>query len=172
MKIDPVWLVAPPKAPSIPTRRAFLLAGGCFAAGMSIGGACGYSYGKSQSSDSSSAGAAPGGAAAEGDLPKSGDIELDQLRWLAVKAPVDELFEKALSFLHIRGITYPKDEILWRGVDRLSKEIVENPSRDVSEAVVLAVISHIESPARPTTPSLRDRVPALRARREQIRRRK
>ncbi|MBM4060664.1 MAG: hypothetical protein FJ265_06165 [Planctomycetes bacterium] len=161
MRIAPVYVIAPLAGKTLPTRRAFLLASGTFLAGTVVGGACGYSLGAAR------AGAAP---QQEPELPSSNDVELDELRRLAVKAPIDELFEKALPFLHIRVSTYKNDEILWRGVDRLSKEIIENPGRRVDLGLVLVLIGQIEGTARPENPSLRDRVPALRLRRDELRR--
>lgn len=173
MKIDPVWLVAPtPKAPSIPTRRAFVIGAACFGAGMTVGGACGYSYGASRASDSTSGGATTGGAAAEPDLPKSGDIELDQLRWLAVKAPLDELFEKGSLFLGKRVGTYKTDAILWRGVERMSRELIVNQARQVEPMLITAIIGQIEGPAHPPEPSLQELLPALRLRRDEAKRRR
>ena len=34
MKIDPIYLLAPKRVPSMPTRRAFLIAGGTFVLGF------------------------------------------------------------------------------------------------------------------------------------------
>jgi len=167
MKIDPIYLLAPrPQAKGMPTRRAFLLASGTFVAGTAIGGACGYSMG---ASGSATAAQQP---AAEPDLEKSGDVELDELRRLAVKAPLDELFEKAPLFLHDRVSTYKHDDVLWRGVDRLSKEIIENSGRRVDYAVIGLIINQIEGTARPSSPSLTERVPLLRTRLQEERRRR
>jgi hypothetical protein len=42
MRLDPIYLVAPkPNPPSMPTRRAFLVAGATFTLGAAVGGACG-----------------------------------------------------------------------------------------------------------------------------------
>lgn len=167
MKIDPIYLLAPrPQPKGMPTRRAFLLASGTFVAGTAIGGACGYSMGAAGST------AAPQQPAAEPELPTSGDVELDELRRLAVKAPLDELFEKAPVFLHLRVSTYKDDEILWRGVDRLSREVVENPARRVDYGIIGVMISQIEGTARPNTPSLQERVPQLRVRLQEARKRR
>lgn len=165
MRIEPVYLVAPlPRPPSIPTRRAFLIATGTFVAGTAVGGACGYSLG--------AAATAQPDAGAEPDLAPSGDAELDYWRNLAVKAPLDELFAKAAVFLSTRVSTYKDDPILWQGVDRMTKEIIENPARRVDEADIGIIITQIEGVAHPVEPSLRDRLPALRARKAEERRRK
>jgi hypothetical protein len=114
MKLEPVFLVAPkPKPPSMPTRRAFLLAGATFTLGAVTGGACGYSIG--------AAAAVP--PAAE-EIPPSGDVELDELRRLAVKAPIEELVERRLTFTNSVFKDYPTDELLWRGVGRLCDAVL------------------------------------------------
>lgn len=171
---DAVYLVRP--VAKIPTRRAFLFAAGTFVIGTSVGGACGYSMGVASAAGgggTGDAGAAPPSApAVEPELKPSGDAQLDMLRKLAVKAPLDDLFANALVFLDMRVSTYPKDEVLWLGVERLAREIVNNPARQVAEGVVFITLTQIEGAARPVTPSLRELVPSLRSRREQIRRRK
>ena len=177
MRVDPVFVLSPlPKPPSMPTRRAFLLASGALAVGAAVGGACGYSSGFAAGSASAGSGASPGGGgvapAGEPELPKSGDVELDELRRLAVKAPLDELFARAPLLLSSRVSTYPDDVILWRGVDRLSKEIIDNPSRRVVPGVIGIIITQIEGTARPADPALTDRVARLHARRAEELRRK
>jgi hypothetical protein len=173
MRIDPVFLVAPPPpVPSMPTRRAFVIASSTFLAGAAVGGACGYSAGAANAATANPANAQAVDASAEQELPKSGDHELDQLRWLAVKAPLDELFAKAPVFLSTRVSTYKNDEILWKGVERMTREIVDNPGRAVDQMHIAVIIGQIEGTARPTRPSLREFVPTLRQRREEARRRK
>lgn len=49
----------------------------------------------------------------------SGNAELDELRRLAVDAPIDELLAFRLVFLIELGSTYRNDPLLWRGVERL-----------------------------------------------------
>ncbi|MBL9075880.1 MAG: hypothetical protein JNL08_00165 [Planctomycetes bacterium] len=116
MRLDPVFVVAPePTAPTMPTRRAFLLAGATFTFGAAIGGACGYSAGAAQAAGS----AAP----REEELTPSGDSDLDELRRLAVKAPIEELIERRLVFLRSVGALYRRDDTLWRGVVRLSEAV-------------------------------------------------
>jgi hypothetical protein len=178
MKIDAYYVLAPlPKSPAPPpsSRRAFLMGSSLFLAGAAVGSACGYTVGAAGHGEAGSGGAANGaGAAAPGDgeLTPSGDVELDQLRWLAAKAPLDELFSKAMFLLHSRAGAYPQDAILWRGVDRLTAEIVANPRRDIDESLLVVLVAQIEGTARPESPSLRERVPALKARRAEIRRRR
>ena len=122
MRIDPVFLVAPkPVVPSMPTRRAFLLAGSTFAVGVSFGGACGYAVGAGKSGEGGGEGKAK---AKEEELPPTNDVELDELRRLAVKAPIEELVERRLVFIAALSIDYRKDEVLWRGVGRLCDEVL------------------------------------------------
>lgn len=117
MKLDPVFLVAPqPNPPTMPTRRAFLIAGSTFTLGTAVGGACGYSI------------AAKPDPVAAGDvaLEPTNDVELDELRRLAVKAPIAELIEKRLVFLNSLTKSYPKDEVLWKGASRLADAVLGN----------------------------------------------
>jgi hypothetical protein len=173
MRIDPVFLVAPPPpVPSMPTRRAFVIASSTFLAGAAVGGACGYSAGAANAATANAANGQAVDASAEQELPKSGDHELDQLRWLAVKAPLDELFAKAPVFLSTRVSTYKNDEILWKGVERMTREIVDNPSRRVDPAVIGFIITQINGTAHPSKPSLGERVPRLRERLSEERARK
>lgn len=178
MKIDAYYVLAPlpkPVAPPPSSRRAFLMGSSLFLAGAAVGSACGYTVGAAGHGEPGSAGAAKETntpAPGDGELTPSGDIELDQLRWLAVKAPLDQLFEKALVLLSTRVSVYKFDEILWRGVDRMSKEIVDNPNHAATESVIAVIIGQIEGTARPASPSLRDRVPQLRIRRAEAKRRK
>jgi hypothetical protein len=174
MKIDPIYLLAPePKPPSIPTRRAFLLAGGTLLIGALAGGACGYSMGLAARPNGGKE-PKPANAAAkvEEELKTSGDAELDYWRQMAVKAPLDELFTKSLMFLHVRITDYPKDDVLWRGVQRMVHEIRDNSARQVSEALLTLLASHIEGGATPTKPDLRSEVPMLRERRAALKRTK
>jgi hypothetical protein len=64
---------------------------------------------------------------AEPEVESSGDFELDELRRLAVKAPIEELIEKRLVFLSCVAKEYRRDTILWRGVDRLAKSVQADP---------------------------------------------
>ena len=174
MKIDPVFVLSPIKpAPSMPTRRAILIAAGTFAAGTVIGGACGYSMGstvasspKGDANPPNEPAAAPAG---EIELKPSGDAELDYWRRLAVKAPLDDLFAEASLFLTSRVSSYPKDEILWLGVERLALGMTRDLHRQVKEMDLAMVMGQIEGTARPDKPSLRELVPQLRARRQAIR---
>lgn len=179
MKIDAIFVLPPEDPPpSMPTRRAVLIALGSFAVGTALGGACGYSMAAGKASpESSDAGkaadaAGPGASAKpveEIELKPSGDAELDYWRKLAVKAPLDDLFAEAAMFLLARVGTYPQDEVLWHGVGRLAAEAANDPNRQINDADLLVLISQIEGIARPKDPSLRDLVPKLRNRRRILR---
>ncbi len=121
MRLDPVFVVAPkPVPPTVPTRRAFLVAGATFVFGAAVGGACGYSAGVASV-------AAKSADPAAAELEPSGDLELDELRRLAVKAPIEELIEKRLWFLRSVGAIYRRDDVLWEGLVRLSEAVRSNP---------------------------------------------
>lgn len=136
MRLDPVFLVAPkPTPPSMPTRRAFLVAGATFSFGVAIGGACGYSVGAARA-----AAAAPAG---EPELESSGDADLDELRRLAVKAPIEELIERRLVFLSCVAKEYRRDAILWLGVERLAHTVQRDsqfPDRRISARLLAQTI--------------------------------
>lgn len=157
MRLDPVFVVAPPPTPpSMPTRRAFLVAGATFACGAAIGGACGYSIGAA-----SAAQAQPADPATD-ELAPSGDLELDELRRLAVKAPIEELIEKRLVFLNCLFADYPRDAVLWRGAGRLCDAVLHSdvvPDRRVFSHALAQVI---EKGDPKLTESLRPKIEELR----------
>ena len=168
MRLDAVFVVAPkPKPPSIPTRRAFLIAGGTFATGALLGGACGYSIGAAMNASGSTT--SPAG---EPELVPSGDVELDELRRLAVKAPISELVEKGLLFLTIRVESYKTDPILWRGVDRLAVAMSENANLPITYELVGVVMATIEQGQPPPSLHLQERLPALRELKSRLRQKK
>jgi hypothetical protein len=57
--------------------------------------------------------------------PSSGDALLDELRRLAVDAPLDELLAWRLMFLMELGSTYRNDPLLWRGVERMCQATLD-----------------------------------------------
>ena len=122
MRLEPVYLVAPkPKPPSMTRRRALLGMGGCLVGGALLGGACGYSLGHPRAGD---------GPAVHGDgkdLPKpTGNPELDELRRLAVQAPIEELDAKFIAFFNTTTQKYSNDSILWSGIRRLAEHLLVN----------------------------------------------
>ena len=126
MKLEPVYLVAPKRVPSMPTRRAFLIAGGTFVLGSGLGGACGYAMGARPVDANGKA--TEGGVPVEAELEKSGDVELDELRRLAVKAPIAELLERRVMFVVAATKLYRTDAVVWKGIARMSDAILSTPS--------------------------------------------
>lgn len=155
MRLDPVLLAAPNAPPAlIPTRRAFVLGGAMFATGLSLGGACGYAIGSRRADEP--------GEQKEEEQASSGDADLDELRRLAVKAPIEELVKHRATFLMYISRTYRRDSILWRGVDRLVDEVLNNdrfPERAMA-AQTLAQVIDLSDPG--VAESLRKRITQLR----------
>lgn len=158
MRLDPVYVVAPkPAPPSMPTRRAFLVAGSTFALGAAFGGACGYSLGVASASSD-----AP---AAEPDLEPSGDADLDELRRLAVKAPIEELVEKRLVFLSCVAKEYRSDITLWMGVRRLASAVQAQPTfpdRNITARLIAQTIELADPKFRSENAELAKALRALR----------
>ena len=135
------------------TRRAFLLAGGTFAVGAAVGGACGYSIGAKAEA------VAP---VADQELVPSGDVELDELRRLAVKATISELVEKRLYFANSLVDRYRDDRVLWSGVGRLCDALIANqqfPDRRLFSRFLAQMIAN----------GPKDAVSGLAGRREELR---
>ncbi len=135
MRLDPVLLAAPNAPPALmPTRRAFVLGGAMFAAGLSLGGACGYAIGSRRIEE-------PG---KEEEQASSGDADLDELRRLAVKAPIEELVKHDLLFIRSTTVVYKNDKVLWRGMRRLADYLLETrdyPNRRTVAAVLVQAIN-------------------------------
>lgn len=156
MRLEPVLLVAQDAPPAtMPTRRAFLFGGAMFATGLSLGGACGYAIGARRAEA-----AAPAGAT--DDFEKSGDADLDELRRLAVKAPIEELVKHRLLFVNATFADYPRDQVLWRGVRRLAEHVLAGgqvEDRRVFAAALAGVIERADldmvRELRPLLPDLR-----------------
>jgi hypothetical protein len=104
-------------------------------------------------------GSAPA-APEEPPLTPTGDAELDALRHLAVRAPLDELIEQSFSFLVERARVYHQDEVLWRGVARIARAIPEQPERFDCN-VVLLVGAMIRDGGPPAELGLHELLPAL-----------
>ncbi len=178
MKIEPIYLLAPeakPKVRSMTSRRAFLLAGSMFAAGTLVGGACGYTLGAAKTEDS--AGAAPGVVPEpkkkkpdEVVLEPSGDATLDELRRLAVKAPIEELVAQSSLFLGLRSRDYRDDQTLWQGLNRLANEVIDNPNHRLSRSTVVVLRNQIEGQDWPPELNLKNKLRALRTRLEAMKR--
>jgi hypothetical protein len=156
MRIDAVYVLGPePQPPSKPNRRAFLLAATAFIGGIGLGGACGYTLGASTSRAST-------GIDASSVLPSSGDALLDDLRRLAVKAPIEELVQRRVDFVSLVGETYRRDEVLWQGVRRLVDHVVSNPEMDRRRIAARALVQLIEAAEAPFQAHLAPRLDELR----------
>ncbi|MFK7742304.1 MAG: hypothetical protein AB8H80_18465 [Planctomycetota bacterium] len=140
MRLEPVYLLGPKKKPpSVPTRRAFMIAGSTFIAGLGLGGACGYAAGTSASGTSAAGGSEPSPSPTTGSngstpaapavdeaLKPTGDAMLDDMRRLAVKAPIEELVEKRNDFIDVFQRSYSDDPVVWRGLVRLANAVIED----------------------------------------------
>ena len=122
-----------PSASSVPTRRAFVIAGATFVMGATLGGGYGYSMAATR--------AAPPGHLEE---TPAGDAELEELRWLAVKAPIEELIERRLNFTYSAFRDYPEDPVLWQGIERLCDATLGGASIPDRRVFALALAGVIE----------------------------
>lgn len=147
MKLEPVFLVAPLPAPkSMPTRRAWLLAGGAFVAGTVTGSACQSWFGAQA--------AAP---------PPPVDPTHAWLRTLCDDGtPIEELLTNR-AFLLLNLPKWSDDPLLWHGIDRLvgaARERSELPDR---KRLALELAGFLENTELPADASLRWDLEALRA---------
>jgi len=151
MRLDPVLLAAPSGPPAlVPTRRAFMLGGTLFAAGLSLGGACGYAIGSRRTE---------GGEEVE---VSTGDADLDELRRLAVKAPIEELVKHRLVFVNATFADYPKDATLWKGIGRLAEFVLSDFAMDDRRKFAAALAGVIEQADIVVSRDLRQLAPKLR----------
>ena len=140
MHLDPVYLVSPRPTPPRGARRAFLIGGATFFAGVGIG--CGYGQ---------HVGAAP--ATAPRDAANI-DPVLEELRTLATHAPLDALVAARFRLLHHLERDYPEDDVLWAGVGRLAQACIARanfPDRSLAAPWLARRIEQARHPA----PSLR-----------------
>jgi len=156
MRLEPIFLLAPkPKPASVPTRRAFLIAGGTFFAGIGLGGACGYAAGSRVGGDSADA--------SKELFEPSGDSQLDELRRIAVAAPLEELIEKRGAILHFIVVDYPRDKHLWVGIERLVKATLHGQSINERRSLALWLAKLIEGGNPELTTPLANYLTDLRA---------
>ena len=148
MKLEPVYLVAPR-----PTRRAFLLAGGAFAGGVVVGGAGGFALGVNSV-------AAP---VVPESIAPSGNAELDDLRRLAVEAPIEELAGRYVEFLLGRERGYPNDSVLVRGVVRLANHVLAHEELSDRSIRAKTVLRAMGVGAAVGSPALKHLAPRLEA---------
>ena len=116
MRLEPVQLVAPEPSPStMASRRAFLIAGGTFFAGLGLGGSIGL--------------AAPATSVAprQRQLPEHDEL-LSELRDLATNGSIDELIGERYKLLHFVQARFHGDQTLLQGVNRLARACLSMPS--------------------------------------------
>jgi hypothetical protein len=108
VKLEPIFLAPRPIPKSMPTRRAWLLAGCAFAAGAVTGSACQSWF----------------GAPSAGTPPAPLDPTHAWLRRICDDAtPIEELLKhRLLLYLHIAK--WRDDAMLWHGIDRLENTIL------------------------------------------------
>jgi hypothetical protein len=137
MRLDgAVYVLAKPTPPSMPSRRAFVLAGCAFTAGIVTGGACGYSAGVL-------AGAPPSSA----DTPPAIDSEHDEFRQVA-RGPIEELMAVHLPFVNHARSVYADDPVMWEGVARIVDALIsgyEVENRRASARWIAQVIEQSNS---------------------------
>ncbi len=112
MKLEPVFLLAPrPAPPSMPTRRAFLLAGSTALLGVATGATAGVLATRPPSQS-------------DGTLDAEAMRMLRWARELAQPAtPIDELVQHAGAMLMVLAEYAPADAEIWRAVDRLARHV-------------------------------------------------
>ena len=150
MRLEPLAVFDPwPELP-IPTRRALLGMGVAVLVGSITGGACACAMGGSPR---------PVGQ----ETPTlMDDVQLDELRRLAVASPLSALLDKRMQFLTLRDRLYPDDHCLWRGVRRIAEAIVDpgcplEDRRTMARLIACTVTKSTSSNAR----TLADQLPLL-----------
>ncbi len=149
MRIEPVFLLAPPSRASGVSRRSVLVAGATFACGASFGGACAFAARRA---------ALPADA-----LEPTGDTELDQLRRLAVEGSDAQLVQHRLLFVASTFSHYGRDAVLWHGIGRLSDVVVADAAFPDRARFARALVGVVERADAPFAEQLQPRVQALRS---------
>ena len=103
------------------------------------------------------------GCATHEVLPPSGDSDLDQLRHLAVNAPIDELTTNRMMFLGNVVTDYRHDEYLWRGMARLCDVVLADASLPDRRLFALGLAEAIQGGDARYTTALLGRVNELKA---------
>ena len=125
-----------------------------FATGLSLGGACGYAIGSRRAEEP--------GELKEEEQASSGDADLDELRRLAVKAPIEELVKHRLVFVNATFADYPKDATLWKGINRLAEFVLSDSAMDDKRKFANALAGVIEQADIAVSRELRQLAPKLR----------
>lgn len=95
-------------------------------------------------------------------LLPSGDAELDELRRLALIAPINELADKWIYFLDVFSVSYRHDPYIPVGVDRLIDFIAANPGCDDRYLKSIVLIDIITRGEPELYERLKHRIPELR----------
>jgi hypothetical protein len=129
MKLEPVYLLAPKPAPkSMPTRRAWLLAGCAFAAGVVGGSACQSWFGVGKP-----------------ETPPQIDPMRDWLQKVcADSTPIEQLLQYRLS-LYMQLPKWSDDALLWRGIDRLVAIVMSKADLADRKRVALELLLFLEN---------------------------
>lgn len=142
MKLEPVYLVAPPPPrPTVSTRRAFLLAGSC----LLVGAAAGFAGGRL----TVAAGPRPSDPNQPDPTlpPEPPPIADDRLLWLWQQC--DEATPTA-TLLRNRGAVLqhlprrPDDARLWRGVERMVYAVLSDPQLPDRRRIAIELLDVLE----------------------------
>ena len=141
MRLDPVYLASSDApAGSGHTRRAFLLAGGTFIAGVSLGSAGGVVARADDDGDAT----APAASGRE--------HERDLLRRLAASGTVDELIDARFRLLHFVASDDLYDAVLWSGVARLGRACLTHPTFPDRALAAQWIARRLDEAPRATAP--------------------
>jgi hypothetical protein len=154
MEPEPVAADASLPPSAVSTRRVFLMAGVTFVLGATAGGWLGYSGGVAV--------AAATADEADNEPAPTGNSDLDELRRLAVKAPIEELLAMRLVFVNCLFREYPNDRILWRGAKRIAQALVDGHDIPDRRLFAIALAQVIEQNDPEFTAPLKEFAPRLR----------
>jgi len=98
----------------------------------------------------------------ETGLVPSGDPQLDELRRLAVRAPLDELVSKRGVLTSFVLEAYRNDEFLWHGLERLTKATLRRHPMDDRRPFALWLAAYIEQSGHERAKHLLKYTPLLR----------
>ncbi|MCB9886118.1 MAG: hypothetical protein H6838_11540 [Planctomycetes bacterium] len=87
-------------------------------------------------------------AAGPSPLASSGDARLDALRQWAVQAPREDFVRVWNRWWSEFYFDYPRDEVLWCGVDRLARWALEHPQRAGFELLTALHAAAAQDPRR------------------------
>jgi hypothetical protein len=140
------------------SRRGFVGVAVSFVVGGVLGAAGGYSIARAVARDALS----PAASTTGDELPSSGDTDLDELRWLAVKAPIETLTEESAVLIVNLYRYYPSDPYLWQGIGRLCRTVVAGEQPAFRLLIAKQLVPLIENHLPPADLGLEKYLPALR----------